>query len=84
MTKKEKFIQKILKGTSDANIDFNELRQFLKSLGFNERIRGSHFIYYLEDIEEIINIQPLPDKKAKFYQIKQIRSIILKYKLGNK
>ncbi len=84
MTKRDKFLQTILSGTSDANIYFNDVRQLLKSLGFGERIRGSHFIYHCEGIEEIINIQPLPDKKAKVYQVKQIRSIILKYKLGIK
>ena len=84
MTKRDKFLQKILSGTSDANINFNDLRQFLKNIGFKERIKGRHFIYYCDGIEEIINIQPLPDKKAKIYQVKQIRSIILKYKLGIK
>ena len=33
------------------------------------------------DVEEIINIQPAGNK-AKPYQVKQIRNIILKYKLG--
>jgi len=84
MTKKDKVLQKILSGTSDANFAFKDIRQLLKSLGFEERIRGSHFIFYRKDIEEIINIQTLPDKKAKVYQVKQIRSIIIKYKLGNK
>lgn len=32
-------------------------------------------------IIEIMNLQPLPDGKAKSYQVKQVRSIILKYKL---
>ena len=53
----------------------------LKKLGFNERIQGSHHIFTKEGIEEIINLQP-NQGKAKNYQIKQIRDLILKYKLG--
>ena len=33
------------------------------------------------DVDEIINIQPV-GSKAKPYQVKQIRNIILKYKFG--
>jgi len=29
-----------------------------------------------------VNLQPLKDGMAKAYQVKQVRSIILKYKLG--
>jgi hypothetical protein len=32
-------------------------------------------------IEEILNIQP-KGSKAKNYQVKQVREVILKYKLG--
>jgi hypothetical protein len=41
---------------------------------------GSHRIFYKENISEIVNIQPL-GSKAKPYQVKQVRAIILKYKL---
>jgi len=34
-----------------------------------------------EGIPEIINIQPLKNGKAKAYQVKQTRDMILKYKL---
>jgi len=44
-------------------------------------MKGSHHIYYKEGIVEIINIQP-KGNKAKDYQVKQVRNIILKYKLG--
>ena len=50
------------------------------ALGFQERIRGDHFIYAKENIYEIINLQPL-NNKSKPYQVKQVRNIILKYKL---
>jgi predicted RNA binding protein YcfA (HicA-like mRNA interferase family) len=69
-------------GASDANVNFEELCQFLTRLGFNERIRGSHHIFTKEDIEEILNLQP-KQGKAKPYQVKQVREVILKYQLGD-
>lgn len=53
----------------------------LERLGFEQRIRGSHHIFAREGVAEILNLQPL-GSKAKPYQVKQLRSVILKYKLG--
>jgi predicted RNA binding protein YcfA (HicA-like mRNA interferase family) len=75
----EKILLAILSGSSD-NINFGDLQNVLDSLGFDHRIRGSHHIYYKDGIDEIINIQPI-GSKAKPYQVKQVRNIILKYKL---
>ena len=36
---------------------------------------------YRDDVEEIINLQPAGNK-AKPYQVKQVRNVILKYQLG--
>ena len=47
------------------------------------RIRGSHHIFTKDDVEEILNLQP-KGSKAKPYQVKQVRNMILKYKLGEK
>ncbi len=74
-------LEKVLKGLSDRNIRFEDLRKLILAIGFNERIRGDHHIFTKEDIPEIINLQPLQDGKAKAYQVKQVRNIILKYKL---
>ena len=82
MTKFEKLIQKILSGTSDKNIDFEDLPKLLLFYGFTERIKGSHHIYYKNGVDEIINVQPL-NGKAKSYQVKQVRVILIKYKLIN-
>lgn len=71
----------ILSGTQDKNILFCELQSVLDRLGFQCRIKGDHFIYTRDNIEEIINIQP-SGKMAKPYQVKQTRQIILKYRLG--
>ncbi len=49
-------------------------------LGFNCRIKGSHHIFYKDGIDEIINLQP-DGSKAKPYQVKQVRTIIINYKL---
>lgn len=81
MSKTDKLREKILLGNSDTNIDFGDLCKLLHSLGFVDRIKGSHHIFTHSDIEEIVNIQP-KHGKAKAYQVKQIRIIILKYKLG--
>jgi len=81
MHKYAKLLAKILSGISDNNIRFTELCNLLEELGFAQRIKGDHFIYYMEGVEEIINIQPLGNK-AKGYQVKQVRNLILKYKLG--
>jgi len=78
---KKGIIDKVLSGLSDKNIWFEDLRKLLISLGFDERIKGDHHIFTKSDIIEIINIQPLRDRKAKAYQVKQVRNIILKYKL---
>jgi len=83
MVSRKKLLKKILSGTSDSNIEFHSLCGLLRSMKFQERVKGSHHIFFKDDIEEIVNIQPLPDGTAKNYQVKQIRSIILKYKLGN-
>jgi virulence-associated protein VapD len=66
---------------SDTNIAFDDLRQLLLRLGFEERKRGSHHIFRKEGIEEKINLQR-DDSKAKSYQVRQVRAVILKYKLG--
>ena len=53
----------------------------MQKLGFSIRIKSSHHIFFKEGIIEIINLQP-DGSKAKAYQIKQIRDIMVKYQLG--
>jgi predicted RNA binding protein YcfA (HicA-like mRNA interferase family) len=81
MVNLEKILEKILRGASDANIAFADLCSTLIQLGFSERIRGSHHIFFKEGVAEIINIQSA-GSKAKPYQVKQVRNLILKYKLA--
>lgn len=77
----EKLLWKILRGTSDKNVSFSEVSLLLESLGFSVRIKGDHHIFTKAGIVEIVNLQP-KGAKAKPYQVKQVRNIILKYKLG--
>ena len=81
MGKYGKLIDKILRGTSDANIPFDYLRGILAHLGFDERIRGSHHVYRNEGIEEKLNLQR-NGSKAKPYQVRQVRFILIKYHLA--
>ena len=70
-----------MSGTRDKNITFSDLQTLLERLGFQCRIKGDHFIYTKDGVEEIINIQPA-GTQAKPYQVKQIRNVILQYQLG--
>jgi hypothetical protein len=81
MGKYSKLREKILAGGSDSNIEFAELCKLLDRLEFAQRIRGDHHIFTRDDVVEIINLQPR-GKKAKPYQVRQVRSILVKYRLG--
>jgi len=74
---------KVLCGTSDASVAFDELRGLLRRLGFDERVRGDHHIFVKEGVTEILNLQPR-GAQAKPYQVKQVRNIILKYGMGGR
>ena len=74
-------LDKVLTGLSDDNIRFSDLRKLISGLGFDERIKGDHHIFTKPGVVEIINLQPLRDRRAKAYQVKQVRSIILRYQL---
>jgi predicted RNA binding protein YcfA (HicA-like mRNA interferase family) len=81
MGKYQKLKQRILAGSGEANVDFASLCQLLIRLGFDERVKGDHHIFTHGDVEEIINLQPR-GSKAKVYQVKQVRHILVRYKLG--
>jgi len=52
-----------------------------ESLGFEKRVKGSHHLFRRAGVEERINLQR-EGNNAKPYQVKQVRAVILKYKLG--
>lgn len=76
----DKIIIDVMSGTKDRNIRFADIQKLLDCLDFQCRIKGDHFIYWKNGVDEIINIQP-DGNKAKPYQVKQIRNIILKYSM---
>lgn len=80
MGKREKLYQHIVMRRGDANVPFSELCGLVKRLGFSCRIKGDHHIFWMDGVEEILNLQP-KGSKAKAYQVGQVRDVILKYKL---
>jgi predicted RNA binding protein YcfA (HicA-like mRNA interferase family) len=76
----EKLLAKILRGTSDADIPFEAMCHLLQKIGFACRIRGDHQIFTKANVEEILNLQP-KGSKAKVYQVKQVRDVLLRYRL---
>ena len=72
---------RVLRGSSDSNICFSDLRVLLLRLGFKERIKGSHHIFTREGVDEILNLQPRKSL-VKPYQVKQVRKILVQYKLA--
>jgi predicted RNA binding protein YcfA (HicA-like mRNA interferase family) len=81
MSRFGKLLLIVLRGTSDANLAFDDLCYVLRHLGFVVRVNGDHHIFSHPEIEEIVNVQPR-NGKAKPYQVKQVRHIILKYGWG--
>jgi len=82
MASMQKLLDNVLSARSDANIKFSDLRKRLSALDFNERIKGDHHIFIRDDVQEILNLQPVKGGKAKPYQVKQVRNVITKYRLG--
>ncbi len=82
MSRRDKLLERVLLGFSDDAIRFDDLLRLVRALGFDERTRGSHHIFTMEGIAEIINLQP-KGAMAKAYQVKQVRQIVQKYGLGS-
>jgi predicted RNA binding protein YcfA (HicA-like mRNA interferase family) len=80
MGEHEELRLRILRGKSDANVDFDDLRRMLQWLGFQERTRGSHHIFRRQGVRELINLQR-EGSKAKVYQVRQVRQVLLRYGL---
>ena len=80
MGRRRRLYDRIVAGQSDANIPFEQTVNMLKSLGFDQRISGSHHIFTKEEIEEAINLQNVGGE-CKPYQVKQMRTVLRKYNL---
>jgi hypothetical protein len=79
----KRILRRLLSGTADAAIGFDELCGLLESLEFVKRIRGSHHIFRRAGVEEKINLQR-DGKNAEPYQVRQVRNVLLKYRLGER
>jgi len=75
-----KTLDHVLRGNADANIRFGDLRALLSHLGFAERIRGNHYIFTRDGVAEILNLPPRGGK-AKAYQVKQVRGLLISNRL---
>ncbi len=51
------------------------------ALGFDERIRGSHHIYEIPDLLEVVTLQPR-GRDAKPYQVRQLRDLFIQHELS--
>ena len=77
----QKLYKRIVTEGSDS-VKFSELQYFVEHLGFPcVRVNGDHFVFRSDSIPELIILQP-SGKMAKEYQVKQVRKIVRKYKLG--
>lgn len=82
MSSKKKLLEKIMNPDKTGNVTFEEAVKLLTQLHFQFRqTDGSHTVAWHDSIPEIINIQPGPNRKAKPYQLKQIRMSINQYNL---
>jgi hypothetical protein len=67
----QKLLTRILSGRSDANVPFEQTRTLLNSMGFSERVAGSHHILVREDVPERLNLlQPTREGTLKRYQVR--------------
>ena len=77
----KKVYEAVLSGKSDNNIKYTDLQILIIALGFEcKRRNGSHTMYYNNKVNEFMNIQK-DGSKAKDYQVKQLRNIIMKHSL---
>ena len=75
-----KLLTQLLGGRADANVGFEAMCALLRRLGFQERTRGSHHLFRRTGVEELINLQRDGDK-AKVYQVRQVRAVLVRYGL---
>ena len=80
MSQFQKLLLILLSGQSDNNVSFSDMTKLLGRLGFESGVKGSHHIFTKSNVEEILNLQPR-GSLAKAYQVKQVRDVLIKYRL---
>lgn len=81
MGRHDKLLEQILRGLSDNSVGFDDLCGLLRYLGFEMRVRGRHHLFSRIGVAELVNLQR-DGAQAKPYQVRQVRAIILKYRLA--
>ncbi|HEY9139777.1 MAG TPA: type II toxin-antitoxin system HicA family toxin [Bryobacteraceae bacterium] len=61
----EKTLERLLSGTSDASIRFDDLCRLIESLGFEKRVRGSHHMFRKSGVEEKINLSERAQTRSR-------------------
>ena len=72
---------RVLDGRHDAAIRFDDLCLVLLRLGFTMHVRGSHHIFQMSGVPELLNLQA-DAHQAKAYQVRQVRRLIQRHRLG--
>jgi len=76
---KRRLLRKIINNPN--NVKFGDFISVVESFGFVLlRTKGSHFVFFNDEIKEMINIQNFKGE-AKPYQIKQFLYLVEKYNL---
>lgn len=80
MSKKEKLLQRVQNNPN--NVRFGDFCTLLEYFDFVlQRTRGSHHLYQHPDLDEVMNIQPKKDSKAKGYQVRQFLKLVEEHDL---
>lgn len=72
--------ERVINGEADANLDFDDVITLLMALGFRQRVRGSHHALMRPKLDRPLTLQRAGNK-AKPYQVRQVRAVILAYNL---
>lgn len=67
----------LLDPAKDYGHRFSDVIFYLESTGWRKRQVGSHRILTRSGIPVLLNLQPEKDGRAKAYQIKQVRAVLI-------
>jgi len=65
MSKFEKILDKLFRGSSDSNFAFDDLILILKNLGFDFKVKGSHNIFIRRVLTRLLTCSPNLEKQNR-------------------
>jgi predicted RNA binding protein YcfA (HicA-like mRNA interferase family) len=71
----------ILDPNKDYGHRFADVVNFLQASGWVLRAKGGHHILKRPGLAVLINLQPESNRKAKAYQIRQLRRVLVQFGL---